>query len=219
MDWSDNEELQAIFREEVADRARNLVEGGNSLGDGGLNEAALNDLSRDGHTIKGNALVMGFPTLADAGKLLEFTWKELRDGRRQGDAELGELLARLASLLLPAVDIEGRDEPRELIAALSALRSYLEGAIRLPAAARNRRIRCLLLPPNRREPKLHRFETIRNQDHQRRWPSRSEVCLVAVAASTSHMVGSRWTSVASFPRSREGSSAKPPGSIRRSSMN
>ena len=127
MDWSDNEELQAIFREEVADRARNLVEGGNSLGDGGLNEAALNDLSRDGHTIKGNALVMGFPTLADAGKLLEFTWKELRDGRRQGDAELGGLLARLASLLLPAVDIEGRDEPRELIAALSALRSYLGG--------------------------------------------------------------------------------------------
>jgi two-component system chemotaxis sensor kinase CheA len=127
VDWSDNEELQAIFREEVADRARNLVEGGNSLGDGGLNEAALNDLSRDGHTIKGNALVMGFPTLADAGKLLEFTWKELRDGRRQGDAELGELLARLASLLLPAVDIEGRDEPRELIAALSALRRYLEG--------------------------------------------------------------------------------------------
>ncbi len=125
MDWSDNEELQAIFREEVADRARNLIEGGKALGGGTLDLDALQALSRDGHTIKGNALVMGFPTIADAGKLLEFTWKELRDGQREVDGQLGELLSRVASHLLSTVDIEGRDEPRELLAALTALRAHL----------------------------------------------------------------------------------------------
>ncbi len=125
MDWSDNAELQAIFREEVATRARNLVEGGNAL-PGGLDASTMNDLSRDAHTIKGNALVMGFPKIAEAGKILEFTWKDLRDGRRAGDAELARAMARLAALLLPAVDIEGRDEPRELLAALGALRDLLE---------------------------------------------------------------------------------------------
>lgn len=126
MDWSDNAELQAIFREEVADRSRNLVDGGNALGSG-LEADALNNLSRDAHTIKGNALVMGFPTIADAGKLLEFTWKELRDGQRGPDGRLGELLARVATHLLAAVDIEGREEPRELLAAVAALQAFLGG--------------------------------------------------------------------------------------------
>ncbi len=126
MDWSDNAELQAIFREEVASRARNLVEGGKALAKG-LDESAMNDMSREAHTVKGNALVMGFPTIAEAGKILEFTWKDLRDGRRAGEARLGELMSKLASLLLPAVDIEGRDEPRELMEALSALQAYLGG--------------------------------------------------------------------------------------------
>ncbi len=128
MDWSENLELRAIFREEVAERAHNLVEGGKALGAADLSEHALSDLARDGHTIKGNALVMGFPTIADAGKLLESTWKEIRDGRRSPSAQLGELLARLASLLLAAVDIEGRAEPRELLAALAAVRDYIGGA-------------------------------------------------------------------------------------------
>ena len=127
MDWSDNQELRAIFREEVADRSRNLVEGGKALGGGEFESGVLNDLARDGHTIKGNALVMGFPTIAEAGKLLEATWKELRDGQRQPDPELGALLARLASHLLPAVDIEGRAEPRELLASIAALRKHLGG--------------------------------------------------------------------------------------------
>ena len=69
MDWSDNQELQAIFREEVAERSRSLIEGGRSLAGGQLDDAAMNDLARDGHTIKGNALVMGFPTLAEAGSV------------------------------------------------------------------------------------------------------------------------------------------------------
>ncbi|NNC40374.1 MAG: response regulator [Acidimicrobiia bacterium] len=125
MEWSENQELQAIFREEVAERARTLVEGGNALGIRDLDEHALNDLSRDGHTIKGNALVMGFPTIADAGKVLEATWKELRDDLRAPSAELGGLLARLASVLPAAVDIEGRAEPRELLAALAAVRAFL----------------------------------------------------------------------------------------------
>ena len=125
MDWSENQELQAIFREEVAERSRALVEGGKALGGGDLAEHTLNDLSRDGHTIKGNALVMGFPAMADAGKVLEFTWKELRDDLRAPSAELGELLARLASVLPAAVDIEGRAEPRELLAALAAVRAFL----------------------------------------------------------------------------------------------
>ena len=125
MDWSDNQELQAIFREEVAERSRSLIEGGRSLGGGQLDEAAMNDLARDGHTIKGNALVMGFPTLAEAGKLLEFTWKELREGRQEPSGRLGELLSRVASHLLPTVDIEGRDEPRELLAALAAIREFM----------------------------------------------------------------------------------------------
>ena len=125
MDWSDNQELQAIFREEVAERSRSLIEGGRSLGGGQLDDAAMNDLARDGHTIKGNALVMGFPTLAEAGKLLEFTWKELREGRQEPSGQLGELLSRVASHLLPTVDIEGRDEPRELLAALAAIREFM----------------------------------------------------------------------------------------------
>ncbi len=127
MDWSDNEELQVIFREEVAERSHNLVEGGNSLADGDLDEGSFNDLSRDGHTIKGNALVMGFPIIADAAKALEFTWKDLRDGRREPDPELGGLLASLADHLVPAIEIEGKDQPTELLTSLNSLRTYLDG--------------------------------------------------------------------------------------------
>ena len=68
MDWSDNEELQVIFREEVAERGERLVEGGKALGGGALNESAFNDLSRDAHTIKGNALVMGFSNHCGGGQ-------------------------------------------------------------------------------------------------------------------------------------------------------
>lgn len=98
MEWNDNPELLAIFREELRERAGRLVDGGRSL----MSGVDCEVLRRDAHTIKGNAMMMGFDDLAGTAKELEDAWRDLEDGRVAPSQEHAEHLTRLAASLLAA---------------------------------------------------------------------------------------------------------------------
>ncbi len=105
MDWNDNPELLSIFREELRERAGRLVDGGRSLMSGVDCEA----LRRDAHTIKGNAMMMGFDDLASTARELEDAWRDLDEGRIAPSQDLAQILTRQAASLLAA----GYGEARE----------------------------------------------------------------------------------------------------------
>ena len=105
MDWNDNPELLGIFREELRERAGRLVDGGRSLMSGV--DCAV--LRRDAHTIKGNAMMMGYDELATTAKDLEDAWRDLDEGRSKPTQEMSEHLTRLAASLLAAGYAESPD--------------------------------------------------------------------------------------------------------------
>jgi len=98
VEWNDNPELLAIFREELRERAGRLVDGGRSL----MSGVDCEVLRRDAHTIKGNAMMMGFDDLAETAKELEGAWRDLGDGHVSPSQELSEHLTKLAASLLAA---------------------------------------------------------------------------------------------------------------------
>lgn len=98
VDWNDNPELLGIFREELRERAGRLVDGGRSLMFG----VDCESLRRDAHTIKGNAMMMGYDDLARTARELEDAWRDLDEGRVSPSHELAERLTHLAASLLAA---------------------------------------------------------------------------------------------------------------------
>lgn len=98
VDWNDNPELLGIFREELRERAGRLVDGGRSLMSGVNCEV----LRRDAHTIKGNAMMMGYADLASTAKQLEDAWRDLDEGHVAPSQALAEHLTKLAASLLAA---------------------------------------------------------------------------------------------------------------------
>lgn len=128
MSFSDDAELLQIFRAEIAERAARLVEGARACAGGApIDRNRANDLYREGHTVKGTARMMGFTAIADAGKLLEETWKGVHDGEVVMAPTLAGALAELASGLEPAVDADPRHGPPALAEALRTARLALGG--------------------------------------------------------------------------------------------
>lgn len=107
VEWNDNPELLAIFREELRERAGRLVDGGRSL----MSGVDCEVLRRDAHTIKGNAMMMGFDDLAQTAKELEGAWRDLGDGHVSPSQELSEHLTKLAASLLAAGYGRQTDKP------------------------------------------------------------------------------------------------------------
>lgn len=87
-----------------------------------LEPAEVSDRKRDAHTIKGNALVMGYPHMADGAKLLERLFREVEDGNRAQDTELGEAIEGVATQFEDALDAELEGYPEELMTAVNRLR-------------------------------------------------------------------------------------------------
>ena len=112
MPFSDDAELLQLFRAEISERAARLVEGARACAGGAdIEKSRANDLYREGHTVKGTARMMGFTAIADAGKLLEETWKGVHDGEITMSPTLAGALANLAAGLEAAVDADPRHGP------------------------------------------------------------------------------------------------------------
>ena len=59
-----------MFLDEVAERSERLIEGGQAMQRGSVDEEMAGVMLREGHTIKGTARVMGFEAMSDAGKMI-----------------------------------------------------------------------------------------------------------------------------------------------------
>jgi two-component system chemotaxis sensor kinase CheA len=73
-------ELTRIFREEVDERTRRLVDGARALSEGELAAESAADLLRDAHTIKGSAGLLGYALIRDAAAELEEMWRAVVEG-------------------------------------------------------------------------------------------------------------------------------------------
>jgi two-component system, chemotaxis family, sensor kinase CheA len=125
VELSNDAELLAIFREEVAQRSANLVDGSTVMSTGKLDVERFSALFRDAHTIKGSSRVMGFIDMGEGARVLEAAWRDISEGVLVPSAELGELLRAVAAELVGAMD-EGTDgRPAGLQAAVEALERFL----------------------------------------------------------------------------------------------
>jgi two-component system chemotaxis sensor kinase CheA len=107
-------ELTKIFREEVDERSRRLVEGARSLAAGELAADSITDLLRDAHTIKGSAGLLGYDLVREGATRLETLWRAVADGA-VASAEQVSAMEALALRLLPAVTSPEDAELRSLL--------------------------------------------------------------------------------------------------------
>lgn len=114
-------ELKQLFRQELTDRARKLVEGARKFADDGGSEELARAMYREGHTVKGTARVMGFAAIGEAGLLLETTWRSIQAGEVAFTAALGDLLEGLAGAVSTAIDADPDEGSPQLRAAMSSL--------------------------------------------------------------------------------------------------
>ncbi|MDR9450336.1 MAG: Hpt domain-containing protein, partial [Acidimicrobiia bacterium] len=114
-----------IFREEVIQRATNLVQGAIAMESGQFNLEDSSDLFRDAHTIKGSSRVMGFVAMGEAGRVLEATWRDVSEGILKPSPELGELLGAVSAEFEAAIDAGVEGHPAGLNAAVEALERLL----------------------------------------------------------------------------------------------
>jgi two-component system, chemotaxis family, sensor kinase CheA len=107
-------ELTRIFREELDERTRRLVEGARSLAEGRLATDAVADLVRDAHTIKGSAGLLGYGSIRDAATRLEELWRRVSDGVSI-DPEIVVTMEALAGRLASAIDAPDDNELQDLM--------------------------------------------------------------------------------------------------------
>ncbi|MEX0757714.1 MAG: ATP-binding protein, partial [Acidimicrobiia bacterium] len=130
MDWAESQELIDIFLAEVDERAARLVVGASELRAGSLEYAALQDLTRDAHTIKGSSNMLGKVDIGSAAGALEKTWKAITDGEFQPSSAAVDAMEALSRLILEATrSDEARDNLQEATARLGAT---LENSTPLP---------------------------------------------------------------------------------------
>lgn len=127
-------ELIEIFRDELEERGRRLVEGARALADEGLDSDALADLIRDAHTIKGSAGLLGYETVKEAALRLEKLWRLVSDGRAL-DPEVVVAMEACAGRLASSLDSDD-DDLTELVVRLDR---GLEHTVDSPEVVRLRR--------------------------------------------------------------------------------
>ncbi|MCH7584978.1 MAG: response regulator [Acidobacteria bacterium] len=127
MKLSGDLELERLFGGEVEERSGLLANGARVLATGDFTDGLLEDMCREGHTIKGTARMMGFSAVSDAGKLLEDAWRELRDGEQTPDQALADALEALSLELLPALAADPATGTPELAEGMRAVRQAMRG--------------------------------------------------------------------------------------------
>jgi two-component system, chemotaxis family, sensor kinase CheA len=135
LDPQHSPELIALFRQELEERSAALVEAARRLLVDNLDAEALETATRDAHTIKGSARLMGNEPVASAAAALEQAWRALGEQRVERSTELAAGLIELAERL--GRSAEGED-PVDLAKSVSRVdRAFGLGsrdtARRLPA--------------------------------------------------------------------------------------
>jgi len=128
VDFTDNPELQAIFREEVGERSAELATAMRSIAVRLLPPDEAATARRNAHTIKGNAYVMGFQAMGDVAKLVEDVLKEVVAESRPQTPELGELIASIADLFPDAVAAGPASDVPALVQAMNRLAAHIDGS-------------------------------------------------------------------------------------------
>ncbi len=99
MDWADSPELIEIFESEIDERATRLEQGGLALAAGALAAGDAAQMVLDSHTLKGSAHMIGRNDLGSAAAALEKAWKAVDQRSILVAADLGRVLAALATAL------------------------------------------------------------------------------------------------------------------------
>jgi HPt (histidine-containing phosphotransfer) domain-containing protein len=107
-------ELTRIFREEVDERTRRLIEGARLLSAGELAADAVADLVRDAHTIKGSAGLLGYELIRDGATRLEDMWRSVAEGKNVEPGEV-EVMQAVAGRLGAGIDDPEDSELRSLM--------------------------------------------------------------------------------------------------------
>lgn len=107
-------ELTRIFREELEERSRRLVEGAQALTDSDLPAPSVDDLLRDAHTIKGSAGLLEYPLIRDAASCLEEMWREVADSGGVDTGKAGAMEA-IAGRLVAVIDNQDDPELRKMV--------------------------------------------------------------------------------------------------------
>ncbi len=97
-----------MFLDEVTERSARLIEGGQAMQRGGVDDEMAGIMLREGHTIKGTARVMGFEAISDAGKMIEDLWRAVKSGEIEPYPNLGRSLVALAGTLEAATKADPR---------------------------------------------------------------------------------------------------------------
>jgi chemotaxis protein histidine kinase CheA/methylmalonyl-CoA mutase cobalamin-binding subunit len=121
VNWDHDDELQAIFRAEMEERVPRLIAGARAMIDDALSGVLTEETTREAHTIKGTAKVMGFQAIGDAAGRLESDWKAVLDHSLDPSATLGRRFLAVSEQLLPAIQADPELGTLELSAALRAL--------------------------------------------------------------------------------------------------
>lgn len=98
-------ELTEIFRQELEERSRRLVEGARALSERAIDRAAVADLVRDAHTIKGSAGMLEYPAISAAGARLEKLWRRVSEGSMP-EPEIVVAMEAAAGRLLSSMEKE-----------------------------------------------------------------------------------------------------------------
>lgn len=121
MSWSADPELLQMFLDEVSERSERLIEGGQAMQRGGVDEEMAGVMLREGHTIKGTARVMGFEAISDAGLMIEDLWRAVKAGDIEPYPNLGRALVALANTLMPATEADPDSGSADMIEAMEKL--------------------------------------------------------------------------------------------------
>ncbi len=101
-------ELTRIFRDELEDRSGRLVAGAIALRQNDLDDARLQNLIRDAHTIKGSAGLLGYDDIRQVAARLEHLWKQISEGYSP-PSEVVVAMEAGAGRLLPSLDGDDAD--------------------------------------------------------------------------------------------------------------
>ncbi|NND02686.1 MAG: hypothetical protein HKN91_07860, partial [Acidimicrobiia bacterium] len=127
MTWTIDPELQAMFMSELSERSARLVEGGQAMVAGEIDDEIIGTMLREGHTIKGTGRVMGFDAVSIAGQQIELLWRRVQSGELEASAELGNAVIGVASVLEDAGAGDPEQGTPELTEALRVLDEALGG--------------------------------------------------------------------------------------------
>ncbi len=120
-----------MFLDEINERSARLIEGGQAMKAGNVDDEMAGVMLREGHTIKGTARVMGFEAISDAGKMIEDLWRGVKSGEIEPYPNLGRSLVTLCETLEPATQADPDTGSPDMIEAMEKLNratGYMLGA-------------------------------------------------------------------------------------------